>query len=202
MAFSTALLDRLAADLGAALGDRDLPVAALVRAVTSAVPSCCGVQVVLGGDAPVTLTWFEPDARAADLVARLHLPLTALGHRHHDAVAGFTFHGRVPGAFDALAAHLGDALGVPAATLLHRGGPPATVATSVAGTAELGLVRRAEGVLLDRGVTLDEVAAELRRGAVAAGLTLPAHARRVLASTGADPAAPGPSGPDPTRDEP
>jgi hypothetical protein len=157
---------------------------ALVQTLGEAIPSFRGLDLTVNyAGHPVTVTAFDQDA--------LSSVATSLGWRlsRLPAVAPdrlILYAGRA-GAFVDLAADLQYALAGrhPGASVddnleLDRHLPPRTTDSGLTGLAELSLLNRAAGVLIDRGVDPPAALAELERRAGAAGLDRYSYAEQLL----------------------
>ena len=180
-------LQRLTADLE---GPRQSRAADLTRCLQSlstdavtAVSSFLGLAVTVRIDGQdVTLTTTGDMLEPADVRATLRLPLGAISI---GLVGTVTFYASRPGAFDDLAAQLRSTLaatGDVRLVVVDEGqSTPALLVSGITGAAELSLVNRAVGVLLERGCTPEEARAELLEQAGIANVSLPVMAQRVLA---------------------
>jgi hypothetical protein len=157
----------------------------LSREVVAVIPSCVAVSITLsrlGIDVVITVptSGADPMPRTAQVLASLALPLPAAG-----VGCVLVLQASAPEAFVLLAEDL--------ATLLAGGPQPpeldAHLAPLAASTgsalaeslAELSLLDRALGVLVDQGWTPEAGERELHRRASAAGVTVTAVAEQLLA---------------------
>jgi len=193
-------------DLTASIGqdDRDLSdtLVALTTALRSTATSYCGFQLtIVENQWPVTLTAFTDD-HDVPVRTSLRLPL-GLVSRMVDGESRVVFFAGNPGAFTDLAADLGHALGG-----IHVNGrsstannkdhhathvdghrrvieldadlPPVSRRSGLTGLAELTVLNRAIGILVDQGHDIEQAHHVLRRGAAVAGVELLIYAARLL----------------------
>ena len=193
-------------DLTASIGqdDRDLSdtLVALTTALRSTATSYCGFQLtIVENQWPVTLTAFT-DGPDVPVRTSLRLPL-GLVSRMVDGESRVVFFAGNPGAFTDLAADLSHALGgIPVdgrsstannkdhhATHVdgHRRVieldadlPPVSRRSGLTGLAELTVLNRAIGILVDQGHDIEQAHHVLRRGAAVAGVELLIYAARLL----------------------
>ena len=193
-------------DLTASVGqdDRDLSdtLAALTTALRSTATSYRGFQLTLVENQwPVTLTAFD-DGHDAPIGTSLRLPL-GLVSRRVDGESRVVFFAGTPGAFTDLAADLSHALGgisvngrsSTADNADHRGTRvdghrkvieldidllPASRTSGLTGLAELTVLNRALGMLIQQGHDIKEAQHVLRREAAAAGVEPHVYAARIL----------------------
>jgi hypothetical protein len=193
-------------DLTASIGqkERDLSdtLAALTSALRSTAISYCGFQLTLVENQwPVTLTAFD-DGHDAPVGTSLRLPL-GLVSRLVDGESRVVFFAGNPGAFTDLAADLSHALGgIPvngrsstANNADHHGTrldghrrvieidadlPPLSPESGLTGLAELTVLNRALGMLVQQGHDIEEAHHLLRREAAAAGVEPHIYAARIL----------------------
>jgi hypothetical protein len=193
-------------DLTASIGqdDRDLndTLAALTTALRSTATSYCGFQLtIVENQWPVTLTAFT-DGHDVPVGTSLRLPL-GLVSRMVDGESRVVFFASTPGAFIDLAADLSHALGrIPvdgrsstANNEDHRAThvdghrrvieldadlPPISRMSGLTGLAELTVLNRAIGILVDQGHDIGQAHHVLRRHAAAAGVEPPIYAARLL----------------------
>ena len=193
-------------DLTASVGqvDQDLSdtLMALATALRSTATSYRGFQLTLVENQwPVTLTAFD-DGHDAPVGTSLGLPL-GLVSRMVDGESRVVFFAGTPGAFTDLAADLSHALGgIPVngrsstannadhhATHVdgHRRVieldadlPPVSRRSGLTGLAELTVLNRAIGILVDQGHDIEQAHHVLRRGAAVAGVELLIYAARLL----------------------
>jgi hypothetical protein len=193
-------------DLTASLGqdDRDLSdtLAALATALRSTATSYCGFQLTLVGNQwPVTLTAFD-DGHDAPIGTSLRIPL-GLVSRMVDGESRVVFFAGTPGAFTDLAADLSHALGgIPVngrsstannaddhgtrvnghrkVIELDHDLLPASRTSGLTGLAELTVLNRALGMLIQQGHDIEQAHQLLRREAAAAGVEPHIHAARIL----------------------
>jgi hypothetical protein len=193
-------------NLTASIGqdDRDLSdtLAALATALRSTATSYCGFQLtVVGNQWPVTLTAFD-DGHDAPIGTSLRIPL-GLVSRMVDGESRVVFFAGTPGAFTDLAADLSHALGgIPVngrsstANNADDHGTrvdghrkvieldidllPASRTSGLTGLAELTVLNRALGMLIQQGHDIEQAHQLLRREAAAAGVEPHIHAARIL----------------------
>jgi hypothetical protein len=193
-------------DLTASIGqdDRDLTdtLAALTTALRSTATSYCGFQLtIVENQWPVTLTAFT-DGHDVPVGTSLRLPL-GLVSRMVDGESRVVFFASTPGAFIDLAADLSHALGrIPvdgrsstANNEDHRAThvdghrrvieldadlPALSRMSGLTGLAELTVLNRAIGILVDQGHDIGQAHHVLRRHAAAAGVEPPIYAARLL----------------------
>ena len=193
-------------DLTASIGqdDRDLSdtLVALTTALRSTATSYCGFQLtIVENQWPVTLTAFT-DGPDVPVRTSLRLPL-GLVSRMVDGESRVVFFAGNPGAFTDLAADLSHALGgIPVdgrsstannkdhhATHVdgHRRVieldadlPPVSRRSGLTGLAELTVLNRAIGILVDQGHDIEQAHHVLRRDAAVAGVELLIYAARLL----------------------
>jgi hypothetical protein len=193
-------------DLTTSIGqdDRDLSdtLMALTTALRSTASSYCGFQLtIVENQWPVTLTAFT-DGHDVPLGTSLRLPL-GLVSRTVDGESRVVFYASTPGAFTDLAADLSHALGgIPvdgrSSTVNnedHRGThldghrrvialdidlPPVSRKSGLAGLAELTVLNRAIGMLIQQGHDIEQAHHALRREASAAGVEPHIYAARIL----------------------
>jgi hypothetical protein len=167
----------------------------LSREVVAVVPSCVAVSIALsrlGIDVVIAMPTSAADALpgTAEVLASLALPLPAAGMG-----SVLVLQASAPGAFVLLAQDLARLPGGHQPPELDAHLMPLAVSTG-AGPAEsladLSLLDRALGVLIDQGWPPEAGEGELHRRASVAGLTVAAVAERLLAS----PSPPGPHGTD------
>jgi hypothetical protein len=193
-------------DLTASVGqdDQDLSdtLMALATALRSTATSYRGFQLTLVENQwPVTLTAFDDD-HDAPIGTSLRLPL-GLVSRRVDGESRVVFFAGTPGAFTDLAADLSCALGgIP----VEQQSPPAYVAdgastrldgprsaieldndlplvapvSGLTGLADLTVLNRAIGMLVDQGHELEQAHQMLRRDAAAARLAPQIYAARII----------------------
>jgi hypothetical protein len=164
----------------------------LGREVVAVVPSCVAVSIAasrLGIDVVITAptSGVDPMSRTAEVLASLTLPLTEAGVSRVLVLQAST-----PGAFVLLAQDLATLLasGHQLPELDARLAPLAASSGSALAEslADLSLLDRALGVLIDQGWPPEAGEREMHRRASVAGLTVAAVAERLLASP--SPAAP------------
>jgi hypothetical protein len=193
-------------NLTASIGqdDRDLSdtLAALATALRSTATSYCGFQLtVVGNQWPVTLTAFD-DGHDAPIGTSLRIPL-GLVSRMVDGESRVVFFAGTPGAFTDLAADLSHALGgIPVngrsstANNADDHGTrvdghrkvidldidllPASRTSGLTGLAELTVLNRALGMLIQQGHDIEQAHHLLRREAAAAGVEPHIYAARIL----------------------
>ena len=193
-------------DLTASIGhdDRDLndTLAALTTALLSTATSYCGLQLtIVDSQWAVTLTAFT-DSHDVPVGTSLRLPL-GLVSTTVDGESRVVFYAGIPGAFTDLAADLSHALGgVPvdgqsytADNADPRGPrvdrhrkvieldtdlPPISRVSGLTGLAELTVLNRAMGMLIQQGHDIEEAHLVLRREAAAAGVESHIYAARIL----------------------
>ena len=205
MDLPTVLLAHLQ-DLTASIGqdDQELddPIAALTTALRSTAASYCGFQLtIVNNQWPVALTAFS-DGHDVPVGTSLRLPL-ALVSKAVDQESRVVFFAVTPGAFTDLAADLSYALGgIPveqrssaANNADHRGTrvdgerkaiqldadvPPLSRMSGLAGLAELTVLNRAIGMLIQQGHDLAQAHQLLRQEARAAGVQPHIYAAQIL----------------------
>jgi hypothetical protein len=153
--------------------DLEVRLRALAAALAVAVPSLIAISVTtpVAGE-EVTLHLAVPGG--PQVAASLVLPLPA--------GTSLALYAATPGALADLAADLTRALGLPRGSAVLDGDLSAPVVPSgVAGLADLSVINRAIGVLIDRGHPASTARAELRRRAAGAGESLLAAAQRLVA---------------------
>jgi hypothetical protein len=183
-------------DLTAGVGhdDQDLDdtLAALTTALRSTAESYCGFQLTLVENQwPVTLTAFS-DGHDVPVGTSLRLPL-ALVSQSIDPESRVVFFAGIPGAFTDLAADLSYALGgIPVARgrtgvdgqpnviVLDSDLPLVAPVSGLTGLAELSVLNRAIGMLVDQGHDIDQARQVLRRDAAAARVEPHIHAMQIL----------------------
>jgi hypothetical protein len=193
-------------DLTASIGqdDRDLSdtLVALTTALRSTATSYCGFHLtIVENQWPVTLTAFT-DGPDVPVRTSLRLPL-GLVSRMVDGESRVVFFAGNPGAFTDLAADLSHALGgIPVdgrsstannkdhhATHVdgHRRVieldadlPPVSRRSGLTGLAELTVLNRAIGILVDQGHDIEQAHHVLRRDAAVAGVELLIYVARLL----------------------
>jgi len=193
-------------DLTASIGqdDRDLSatLVALTTALRSTATSYCGFQLtIVENQWPVTLTAFTDD-HDVPVRTSLRLPL-GLVSRMVDGESRVVFFAGTPGAFTDLAADLSHALGGISVNgrsstannkdhhATHVDGhrrvieldadlPPVSRRSWLTGLAELTVLNRAIGILVDQGHDIEQAHHVLRRGAAVAGVELLIYAARLL----------------------
>jgi hypothetical protein len=193
-------------DLTTSIGhdDRDLSdtLVALTTALRSTATSYCGFQLIIAeNEWPVTLTAFT-DGHDVPVGTSLRLPL-GLVSTTIDGESRVVFYAGIPGAFTDLAADLSHALGgVPvdgqsstANNADPRGPhvdghrrvieldtdlPPISRVSGLTGLAELTVLNRAIGMLIQQGHDIKEAHQVLRREAAAGGVEPHIYAARIL----------------------
>ena len=193
-------------DLTASIGqdDRGLSdtLVALTTALRSTATSYCGFQLtIVENQCPVTLTAFT-DGCDVPVGTSLRLPL-GLVSATVDGESRIVFYAGIPGAFIDLAADLSHALGgIPfdgrSSTANHDGHrrrhldghrrvieldvdlSPVSRRSGLTGLAELTVLNRAIGILVDQGNDIEQAHHVLRRDAAAAGVEPHIHAARIL----------------------
>jgi len=184
-------------DLTASIGhdDRDLndTLAALTTALLSTATSYCGLQLtIVDSQWAVTLTAFT-ESHDVPVGTSLRLPL-GLVSTTVDGESRVVFYAGIPGAFTDLAADLSHALGgVPVdgqwstADNGHRRVieldtdlPPISRVSGLTGLAELTVLNRAIGMLIQQGHDIEQAHLVLRREAAAAGVESHIYAARIL----------------------
>ena len=164
----------------------------LSREVVAVVPSCVAVSIALsrlGIDVVITVptSGADPVPGTVEVLASLALPLPAAG-----LGSVLVLHASAPGAFVLLAKDLARLPGSgnrPPELDAHLVSLAAPTGSALAESlADLSLLDRAVGVLIDQGWPPEAGERELHRRASAAGLTVAAVAERLLAS-------PSPAGP-------
>lgn len=153
--------------------------------LTSAVPSFVGLTVTLvddDGELTLVATAAAPAGEGVPPTSLRFCVVPAAGRS-----ARFVLHARQPGALVDLAADLdylargaGGQARAPTDVRLDEDLDGTVLVPGVVGLGRRSALHRAEGVLIADGVDPREVAAELRRRAVAHGADLDAYARRTL----------------------
>ena len=196
-------------DLTASIGqdDQDLydTLATLTAALHSTATTYCGFQLtIVENQWPVTLTAFvdghDADGHDVPVGTSLRLPL-ALVSPAVDPESRVVFFAGTPGAFIDLAADLSYALGgIPVdqaspdgmdqrgmrgndqrrAIELDADLPPLFRVSELTGLAELTVLNRAIGMLVDQGHDIEQVHQLLRSDAAAAGVEPHVYAARIL----------------------
>jgi hypothetical protein len=192
-------------DLTVSIGedDQDLSdtLAALSTALRSTATSYCGLQLtIVENQWPVTLTAFT-DGHDVSVGTSLRLPLALVSSV--DGESRVVFYAGTPGAFTDLAADLSHALGgisveqrsTTANNADHRGTrvdghrkvieldadlPPISRTSGLTGLAELTVLNRAIGILVDQGHDIEQAHQLLRREAAAAGVEQHIYAAQIL----------------------
>jgi hypothetical protein len=193
-------------DLTASIGhdDRDLSdtLVALTTALRATATSYCGFRLtIVENQWPVTLAAFA-DGDHVLVGTSLRLPL-GLVSRTVDGESRVVFYASTPGAFTDLAADLSHALGgipvdgrTPTANHNDHHGthldghrrvieldvdlPPVSRRSGLTGLAELTMLNRAIGILVDQGHDIEQAHHVLRRDAAAAGVEPHIYAARIL----------------------
>jgi hypothetical protein len=147
----------------------------------TATAACCGMSITVATRGhQVTFTLLLDGVEAADVASSLLLPLplftaTEPGSR-------LVLFARRAGAFVDLAADLSQATALaPAVFTLDRHLDVASATNARTGLSQLRIVNQAIGVLIARGMTLDDAAARLDELAAAAATTTYVEAVRILA---------------------
>ena len=195
-------LQELAASIGQ--DDQDLgdTLAALTTALRSTAASYCGFELTIAENQwPVTLTAFS-DGNDVPVGTSLRLPL-ALVSEAVDPESRVVFFAFTPGAFTDLAADLSYSLGgipvdqaPPAVDGMDQRGtrvdgqrrgiqldvdlPPLSRVSGLTGLAELTVLNRAVGTLVDQGNDIEQAHQVLRRDAAAARVEPHIHAVGIL----------------------
>ena len=166
-------LARLGADIEPDHDELAAGLIALMEDLRSAVPSATGVRLsLLLGGRPIDLAFFVPARLDGSTATSLRLRLRVLGP-DFDPASRVVLYAGVPGAFVDLAADLGyllrtrPVIGPPTARLAGFDGPssydgdghlmldadlpPVTATSGLTGLAELSVINRAIGVLIERG---------------------------------------------------
>ena len=154
-------------------------LAVLIDDVTAAVPSFLGLRMTLrlAGE-PVTLTAVDPGT-VGTARSSLQLPLDPLAGAGPGSVV--VFYARAADAFVELAADTRRVYGLDGQAQLDRHLPGrGTDIDVVTDAAQAAVVHRAIGWLIDRGLSPEDAAGELRRRAAATGRTLSAAAQELL----------------------
>jgi hypothetical protein len=200
-------LQDLTASIGQDDQDLDHTLAALTIALGSTAASYCGFQLtIVEYRWPVTLTAFSTghDSVGHDLPVgtSLRLPLALVSHAV-DRESRVIFFACAPGAFSDLAADLGYALGgipveqqspaaysadpgrtrvdgQPDAIELDSDLPLVSPVSGLTGLAELTVLNRAIGMLVDQGHDIQQADQALRRDAAAARVEPHIYATRIL----------------------
>ena len=200
-------LQDLAASIGQDDQDLDDTLAALTAALHLTATTYCGFQLTLvENQGAVTLTAFadghDADGHDAPVGTSLRLPL-ALVSPVVDPESRVVFFAVTPGAFTDLAADLSYVLGgipvdlaLPAVDGVDQRGkrvngqrrtieldvdlPPRSRVSGLTGLAELTVLNRAVGMLVDQGHDIKQAHVVLRREAAAAGIEPHIYAARIL----------------------
>jgi hypothetical protein len=186
---SVGLTTALTADLHnlvAVLG-RDGPVVrealgTLTRDLRVAVRSYAGFELTLvSAGQPVTLTTFEPLTEPEGLAASLRLPLDTVVHT--EGYSTLTVYAGHAGALAGLGHELGHALGLADGLIvLDQHLVPSTMVPGMTGMAELSMINRAIGVLVDQGHDLGGACVALRSRADGAEVSVHQAAVSLLRS--------------------
>ncbi len=196
MIFSPETIERLNA-LTMAVADPVTDLQAILSVLLddlgAAVPSFLGLTMTLSlHGSPVVLTTLKADL-ALTAAASLRLPLARwTGGGDTDAII---FYARQPGAFVDLDADVAYAEGHHGGVVLDGhlpSGPYPPPPPGITGLADLSVVNRAVGVLLDRGHTLAEARAVLNGATVGGAVSALDRARDVLHSVRPVPRTAGP----------
>ena len=194
-------LQDLTASIGQDDQDLDNTLAALTTALRATATSYCGFQLtIVENQWPVTLTAFF-DGHDVPVGTSLRLPLVLVSQAV-DRESRVVFFAVTPGAFTDLAADLSYALGIPVeqqspATYSADGGrtrvngqpnaieldsdlPLVSPLSGLTGIAELTVLNRAIGMLVDQGHDIAQAHQVLRRDAAAAGVERPTYAAQIL----------------------
>jgi hypothetical protein len=195
-------LQDLTASIGQDDQDLDGTLAVLTAALGSTATTYCGLQLTLvENQCPVTLTAFT-DGHHVPVGASLRLPL-ALVSPVVDPASRVIFFAVIPGAFTDLAADLSYALGgipveqaSPAVDGVDQRGmrgddqrraieldadlPPLSLVSELTGLAELTVLNRAIGMLVDQGHDIEQAHQLLHRDAAAVGVEPQVYAARIL----------------------
>jgi hypothetical protein len=195
-------LQDLTASIGQDDQDLDDTLAVLTAALRSTADTYCGLQLTLVENQwPVTLTAFT-DGHEVSVGTSLRLPL-ALVSPAVDPTSRVTFFAVIPGALTDLAADLSYALGgipveqaspavdgvdqrgmrgndQPRAIELDADLPPLSLVSELTGLAELTVLNRAVGMLVDQGHDIEQAHQLLHRDAAAAGVEPQVYAARIL----------------------
>jgi hypothetical protein len=194
-------LQDLAASIGQDDQDVDDTLSVLTAALRSTADTYCGLQLtIVQNQWPVTLTAFA-DGQDAPVGTSLRLPLTLVSPPV-DPASRVVFFAVTPGAFTDLAADLSHALGgvhveqrtratdcretmrrvdgQRSAIELDADAAPVSRKSGLTGLAELTVLNRAIGMLVDQGHDLDQAHQVLRRGAAAARVEPHIYATRIL----------------------
>ena len=195
-------LQDLTASIGQDDQDLDDTLATLTAALQSTVDAYCGFQLTLVENQwPVTLTAFS-DGHHVPVGTSLRLPLVFVSPPV-DPESRVVFFAATPGAFTELAADLSYALrGIPVdqtspavdgvdqrgirgndqrrAIELDADLPPLSRVSELTGLAELTVLNRAIGMLVDQGHDIEEAHQLLRRDAAAAEVEPHIFATRIL----------------------
>jgi hypothetical protein len=185
--FLVELSDAVSADLAALTSALDEPGADCAT-LTQRLGDSCALAVasylgfcitVIVDDVPISFSMLEDFLDPAEVLTSLMFPLSALGeHRPSGAVI---LYAGSRGAFVDLAADLAYALGAtPDAVQLDQHLTPPDAAVSDTGLAALSRRDRALGILLDRGLDLDEGLTELQRRARLDAISVQVAAQRVI----------------------
>jgi hypothetical protein len=194
-------LQDLAASIGQDDQDLDDTLSVLTAALRLTAATYCGFQLTLVlNQWPVMLSAFA-DGHDAPVGTSLRLPLVLVSPLV-DPASRVVFFAVTPGAFTDLAADLSHALGgvrveqqTPAtdhretrrridgqrsAIELDADVPPVSRKSGLTGLAELTVINRAIGMIVDQGHDLDQAHQLLRRDAAVAGVDPHVYARRML----------------------
>jgi hypothetical protein len=180
------LSDAVAADLAAltdALEEPDADLATLIQRLGDscalAVGSYLGFCITLVIDeVPVSFSVLEDFLNPAEVLTSVMLPLNALGEQAPGSAV--ILYAGTPGAFVDLAADLTYALGAtPDAVQLDQHLTPADAAGDT-GLLALSQHNRALGILLSRGLDLDEGRAELERQARLDSISVQTAAQQLI----------------------
>jgi hypothetical protein len=183
------LSEAVAADLATLTSALEEPGADLATLIVRLGDSCAlAVRSYLGfsvtlivGDVPVSFSVLEDFLDPGEVLTSVMFPLNALGG--HAPGSEVVLYAGAPGAFVDLAADLAYVLGgTPGAVQLDLHLTPPDTAAGDPRVAALSRHNQALGILLSRGLDLDEGLAELHRRARLDAISVEAAAQRLVAS--------------------
>jgi hypothetical protein len=161
-------------------GDVDQNLAELLDSLRRTVSSAQGLHLATRSvGQQVSLIRFRADVQPAQVRSSVQLPLPAVSPN-----TTVTFYAAVPGAFVDLAADLAYALGFRLDELRLDEHLPNSTASGIRGLAEVALINRALGVLIDQGIDPDEAVKELSRRAAASRTNVLERAHAMLGDLG------------------
>jgi len=171
--------------------DLERVLAALLDDFRRAVASALGLQLTTQASGErVALVHFWPGVTPAQVRTSLEVPLPRAGPG-----AAVVFYAAVPGALVDLAADLAFALGLGLDRLRLDRHTPDSTASGIRGLAELSLLERAIGVLIEQGSDPESAERELAGRGVARGTTGVEQARVLLGQLNRRGSGPGGSAP-------